>query len=78
MNISDLNKSISEMTEEELHKLIHLNRTERRKSDKPIRKKKAKAKAKPKAAKPIKNLRTMASTMSKAERAALLESLEGA
>ena len=76
MNISDLHQSISEMSEEELNIRLRDLRTERRKSDKPLRKPKAKAKTKAKA-KPIKNLRTMASTMSKEEKLAMLELLEG-
>ena len=45
MNISDLNTSISDMSEEQLMERMRFLRGERRKSDKPIRKKPAKAKA---------------------------------
>ena len=76
MNISDLNQSISDMSEEELFARIKNLRGERRKSDKPIRKKAAKAK-KAKKAKPIKNLKTMASVMTKEEKLELLKVLEG-
>lgn len=75
MNISDLNQSISEMTEEELHAKIRDIRTERRKNDKPIKKVKAKAKT-PKQPKKVKNMRTMLATMTAEEKAELLASLE--
>ena len=75
MNISDLNQSISDMSEEELFARIKNLRGERRKSDKPIRKKTVKAKVKK--AKPIKNLKTMASVMTKEEKLELLKALEG-
>jgi len=76
MNISDLNQSISDMSETDLHERIKNLRGERRKSDKPIRKKKAKAKAKATKAKPIKNLKTMASIMTREEKLAMIEALE--
>ena len=77
MNISDLAQSISDMTEEQLIERIRLLRTERRKSDKPIRKKKTPAKKTAKAPKKtITNLRTMASIMSTEERLALAAMLE--
>lgn len=77
MNISDLHQSISDMNEEQLHALIRNLRTERRKSDKPLRKSKTPKKVKKvKKAAPIKNLRTMASTMTKEEKLALLATLE--
>lgn len=72
MNIHDLNTSITDMSEEQLNDRIRFLRGERRKSDKPLRKVKAK-----KPARQTKNLRTAIATMSAAEKLELLTALEG-
>ena len=79
MNINDLEKSITEMTDEELMARIKLLRGERRKDDKPIRKRATSKKpASQRAAKHkgVKNLKSLLSVMSPEERAELLKTLE--
>ncbi|MCK5615905.1 hypothetical protein KAR91_79305 [Candidatus Pacearchaeota archaeon] len=71
--MSDLNQSISDMSEDVLRARILELRGERRKNDKPIRAKKASKKKKPLK---VKNLKSMAAAMGKDERLALIEMLE--
>ena len=82
-NIYDLQKSISNMSDEELHNQLRSIRAERRKTKaKPKAKAKVKAKAKPggerRAAnnKGIKNLKSFAAMLSKEDRLALIKKLE--
>ena len=77
MNINDLEKSITEMTDEELMARIKSLRGERRKDDKPIRKR-AKKPTSQRAAKHkgVKNLNSLLSVMSPEDRAELLKTLE--